>query len=320
MLESAISWFIFSFLRLDPSSRLVNALHFFLYDTVKILLLLFVMISFLGFLRSFLDEKRVKEWLSQKKILASFYASLFGAITPFCSCSSIPIFLSFVKMGIPVGVMFAFLITSPLINEYLVVLMLNFFGWKITVLYVVSGMALGIGAGLILGQMKLESLLERDIVGPMTDKQQQRSYTTIWQRVQFGLSEARAILQRLWVWILAGVGLGALIHNYIPQEVIQSAISKTGFFSVPAAVGLGVPMYGSCAAIVPIAVALFRKGVPLGTALAFMMAVSALSLPEAVILRRAMKLKLIVIFFSLITIGIVFTGYLFNILEKVLVR
>ncbi|HQL41721.1 MAG TPA: permease, partial [Candidatus Omnitrophota bacterium] len=283
------------------------------------ILLLFVMISFLGFLRTFLDEKRIKAWLSQKRILAAFYASLFGTITPFCSCSSIPIFLSFVKMGIPVGVMFAFLITSPLINEYLVVLMLNFFGWKITVLYVVSGMALGIGAGLILGQMKLESLLERDIVGPMTDKQQQRVYTTIWQRVQFGLIEAKAILQRLWVWILAGVGLGALIHNYVPQEVIQSAISKTGPFSVPAAVGLGVPMYGSCAAIVPIAVALFRKGVPLGTALAFMMAVSALSLPEAVILRRAMKMKLIVIFFSLITIGIIFTGYLFNVLQQTLI-
>ncbi len=319
MLESAISWFVYSFLRFDPSSRLVNVLHFFLYDTIKIILLLFVMISFLGFLRSFLDEKRIKAWLSQKRILAAFYASLFGAITPFCSCSSIPIFLSFVKMGIPVGVMFAFLITSPLINEYLVVLMLNFFGWKITVLYVLSGMILGIGAGLILGQMKLESLLERDIVGSMTDKQQQRSYTTIWQRVQFGFSESRTILERLWLWILAGVGLGALIHNYVPQEAIQSAISKTGPFSVPAAVGLGVPMYGSCAAIVPIAVALFRKGVPLGTALAFMMAVSALSLPEAVILRRAMKLKLIVIFFSLITAGIIFTGYFFNVLQQALI-
>lgn len=319
MVEPVVSWLVFSFLHLDPQSRGAHILHFFLYDTIKIMLLLLVMISFLGFLRSFLDERRIKTWLSQKKILAAFYASLFGAITPFCSCSSIPIFVSFVKMGIPVGVMFAFLITSPLINEYLVVLMLNFFGWKITVLYVLSGMILGIGGGLLLGQMKLEQSLERDILGSANEALDQKIYKTLWARVQFGLSEAKTIIGRLWVWILIGVGLGALIHNYVPQETIQSAINKTGPFSVPAAVGLGVPMYGSCAAIVPIAVALFRKGVPLGTALAFMMAVSALSLPEAVILRRAMKTKLIVIFFTLVTAGIIFTGYLFNVLQKVLV-
>lgn len=319
MIEPIVSWFVFSLLRLDPQSRLAHVLHFFIYDTIKITLLLLVMITFLGFLRSFLDERRIKAWLSQKKILAAFYASLFGAITPFCSCSSIPIFLSFVKMGIPVGVMFAFLITSPLINEYLVILMLNFFGWKITALYVASGMLLGISGGLLLGRLGMEKYLERDIVGSSTGAVAQKAYTTISDRILFGWGEAMTILGRLWVWILIGVGLGALIHNYVPQETIQSAINKTGPFSVPAAVGLGVPMYGSCAAIVPIAVALFRKGVPLGTALAFMMSVSALSLPEAIILRRAMKTRLIVIFFLLVTAGIIFTGYMFNILQKVLV-
>ena len=319
MIEPVVSWIFYSLLRLDPASHLVGTLHFFVYDTIKIVLLLFFMISFLGFLRSFLDQKRIKGWLSHNEFLASIYAATFGAITPFCSCSSIPIFLSFVKMGIPLGVMFAFLITSPMINEYLVVLMFSFFGWKITVLYVLSGMVIGIGSGLILGRMNLERYLERDIFSPSEEPVEERTYKTMMERVGFGISEAKKILKQLWAWIMLGVGIGALIHNYIPQETIHAAIEKTGIFSVPIAVALGVPMYGSCAAIVPIAVALFRKGVPLGTALSFMMATSALSLPECIILRRAMKLKLIIIFFAITTLGIIFTGYLFNILQKMLI-
>jgi len=320
MIQPAVDWLLYSLFRLDPESHLAGALNFFIYDTIKIGLLLFFMISVLGFLRSFLDQKRIKGWLSHNPFLASLYASVFGAITPFCSCSSIPIFLSFVKMGIPLGVMFAFLITSPMINEYLVVLMLSFFGWKITLAYVVSGMAIGIGAGLILGKMKLEKYLERDIISsPEEEETENRAYKNIRERILFGIGEAKTILARLWVWIMLGVGLGAVIHNYVPQEAIRVATDKAGLFSVPIAVGLGVPMYGSCAAIVPIAVALFQKGVPLGTALSFMMATSTLSLPEAVILRRAMKLKLILIFFGITTLGIIFTGYLFNILQKMLI-
>ncbi len=319
MIKPIIDWFFYSLFQLDPESHVVGALHFFIYDTIKIMVLLFVMISFLGFLRSFLDQKRIKQWLSHNSFFASVYAAIFGAITPFCSCSSIPIFLSFVKMGIPLGVMFSFLITSPMINEYLVVLMLIFFGWKITLVYVVSGMVIGIGSGLILGRMNLEKYLERDLFLTAEESQEEKGPKTLGERINFGLGEAKTILARLWIWIMVGVGLGALIHNYIPEEAIHAAINKTGPFSVPIAVALGVPMYGSCAAIVPIAVALFHKGVPLGTALSFMMATSALSLPEMVILRRAMKLKLIIIFFAITTLGIIFTGYLFNILQKVLI-
>jgi hypothetical protein len=318
MIQPFADWLVYSLFRLSPESHFAGALNFFIYDTIKMLLLLFVVISFLGFLRSFMEQKRIKAWLTRNKFSASVYAATFGAVTPFCSCSSIPIFLSFVKMGIPLGVMFSFLITSPMINEYLVVLMLGFFGWKVTVLYVVSGLVIGIGAGLILGEMKLEKYLERDIMAVDAEEFEQKIYKTLWDRVLFGLSEAVDILKRLWVWILIGVGIGAFIHNYIPQETIQAAIKSTGPFSVPIAVALGVPMYGSCAAIVPIADALFRKGVPLGTALAFMMAVSALSLPEAVILRRAMKFRLIMIFFAITTLGIIFTGYLFNFLQKII--
>jgi hypothetical protein len=319
VIQPAVDWFVYSLLHLSPESRFTGALHFFLYDTIKMMLLLFVAISFLGFLRSFMDQRHMKAWLTRNKFSATFYAATFGAVTPFCSCSSIPIFLSFVKMGIPLGVMFSFLITSPMINEYLVILLLGFFGWKITILYVLSGLVIGIGGGLILGEMKLEKYLERDIMSIDAEELEQKVYKTFWDRVLFGFSEAKDILKRLWVWIVVGVGIGAFIHNYIPQETIQAAINSTGIFSVPLAVVLGVPMYGSCAAIVPIADVLFRKGVPLGTALAFMMSVSALSLPEAVILRRAMKLRLIAIFFAITTLGIIFTGYLFNFLQKIII-
>jgi hypothetical protein len=301
------------------TSKIAEALHFFIYDTIKILLLLFVMISFVGFLRSFISQKKIKKWLSGKKIKGHFFSSLFGATTPFCSCSSIPIFLGFLKGGVPLGVALSFLITSPLINEYLVVLMFGFFGIKITVLYVLSGLFIGIFFGHILGRMNLERYIEPRNLPVSLEKIEGKRYSSIKQRLLFGINEAKNIVKKLWIWVIAGVGVGAIIHNYIPREFIQSAIEKTGFFGVPLSALLGVPMYSNCAAIVPVAVALFRKGIPLGTALAFMMATSALSFPEAVILRQGMKLKLIAIFFGITTLGIIFTGYLFNILEALLV-
>ncbi len=315
----AADWFVYTLLRLPPDALWAEAVSFFIYDSIKILLLLFVMIAVIGFLRTYLPQAKVKAWLNEKKGLRNFFAALFGAMTPFCSCSSIPLFLSFLKAGIPLGITFSFLITSPLINEYLVVLMLGFFGWKITMAYVISGMVIGIACGFILGKMGLEKYLVRDMLPgpiPSINRGEPRSMR---QRIAFGWQEAVTIVKKLWGWVLFGVGIGALIHNYVPQETIQRIIAKTGPFSVPIATLIGVPMYGSCAAIVPIAVVLFRKGVPLGTALAFMMAISALSLPEAVMLRRAMKLPLIAIFFAITTIGIIFTGYLFNLLQTVLV-
>lgn len=319
MLQLIIDWLTYSVLKLDPGSKLGAAINFFVYDSVKIMLLLFVMIFVIGFLRSFISQEKIKSWITGTKGWGNFFASLFGAITPFCSCSSIPIFISFLEAGIPLGVTFSFLITSPLINEYLVVLMLGFFGWKITLAYVISGMAIGIITGMILGKMNLEKYIERDIVAENKEEIRDVKFQGIKQRVIFGIGEAKCIVKKLWIWVLAGVGLGALIHNYIPQEAVQSIVNRTGFFSVPIATLVGVPMYGSCAAIVPIAVVLFQKGFPLGTALAFMMAVSALSLPEAIMLRRAMKLKLIAIFFGITALGIIVTGYLFNILQQILV-
>jgi uncharacterized membrane protein YraQ (UPF0718 family) len=319
MLRVAVDWLVYTVLRLPPEARWAEAVAFFLYDSVKILLLLFGMIAAIGFLRTWLPHEKVKGWIGEKKGWGNFFASLFGAVTPFCSCSSIPLFLSFIKAGIPLGITFSFLITSPLINEYLVVLMLGFFGWKITLAYILSGMAIGIACGVILGKMKLEVHLVEDMLPQGSSELQSAAYSGLKSRIAFGFREALLILKKLWVWILVGVGIGALIHNYVPEQTIHGIIAKTGYFSVPIATLLGVPLYGSCAAIVPVAVVLFQKGVPLGTALSFMMAVSALSLPEAVMLRRAMKLPLIAIFFGITALGIVFTGYLFNFLQTFLV-
>lgn len=318
MLQLIADWLTYSVLKLTAGSKFGQAVNFFIYDSVKIILLLFVMISAIGFIRSFISGQKIKDWITEKKSLSNFFASVFGAITPFCSCSSIPLFISFLEAGVPLGVTFSFLITSPLINEYLVVLMLGFFGWKITLAYIISGMAIGTVSGIILGRMGLEKYLERDIAAVDTEGSCEIKCKGIKQRIVFGINEALCVIKKLWLWVLAGVGMGALIHNYVPEGAVQAVISRTGFFSVPLATIIGVPMYGSCAAIVPIAVVLFQKGFPLGTALAFMMAVAALSLPEAIMLRRAMKLKLIAVFFAITALGIIFTGYLFNILQGIL--
>ena len=318
MLQVIVNWLVYSVLGLDPKSRLTGTLNFFIYDSIKILLLLFVMIAVIGFLRTFLSQAKVRRWLAGRSGVSNFFASLFGAVTPFCSCSSIPIFLGFLEAGVSLGVTFSFLITSPLINEYLVVLMLGFFGWKITAMYVLSGVFIGVISGIILGKMGLEKYIVKDLIAGRPELNNNVRYNRFKDRLSFGLSEAISIVKKIWIWLLVGVGIGAFIHNYVPREIIQSVIAKTGFFSVPIAVVLGVPMYGSCAAIVPIAVVLFQKGIPLGTALAFMMAIAALSFPEAVMLRRAMKLKLIAIFFGVTALAIIFIGYLFNLLQTLL--
>ena len=318
MLQLSVDWLVYSVFKLGPQVKWAQALNFFIYDSIKIFLLLFVLISVIGLLRSYLPAGKIKQWLVRKKFFANFLAAIFGAVTPFCSCSSIPIFISFLEAGVPLGATFSFLITSPLINEYLVILMIGFFGFKITLLYVLSGITIGVVCGIILGKMNLEKYLVKDFVSHNDQDCPEATFEGFKSRLSFGIGEAKSIVRKLWFWVLAGVALGALIHNLVPQEFIQSVISKTGFLSVPLATIIGVPMYGSCAAIVPIAVALFQKGFPLGTALSFMMAVAALSLPEAIMLRRAMHLRLIAIFFVVTTAAIIFTGYLFNFLQKIL--
>ncbi|MEM6886166.1 MAG: permease [Verrucomicrobiota bacterium] len=302
---------------LDPATRFGAAIHFFIYDCIKIFLLLAVMIFLIGVTRTWLPEQRLKNWMSKGGIWGNVVAALFGAITPFCSCSSIPIFITLIKAGVPLGVTFSFLITSPIINEYLVILMVGEFGMPITAAYVASGLAIGILSGIVLGRMKLEHYLESDMAGEggsfLLEGQ-----TTMGARIRYGWDEAVTVIRQIWLWVVIGVAIGAFIHNYVPQEMIQKLVGAAGIFSVPLATVIGVPMYGSCAAIVPVAVVLFEKGIPLGTALAFMMAMAALSLPEAIMLRRVMKLPLIGLYFLIATVAIIATGYLLNALAPYL--
>ncbi len=319
MLLKFAGWLAYDIFGLSPATKFGAAVNFFIYDSVKILSLLFVLVFVIGVMRTYLPQQKIKQWMGTRGAAGNFYAALFGAVTPFCSCSSIPLFLGFLKAGIPLGVTFSFLVTSPLINEYLVILMLGFFGWKITALYVVSGLSIGVASGFILGRMDLERYLVPDLLEGRKQDGEEEPCLTFTRRLAFGRDESISITKKIWFWVLVGVGTGAVIHNYVPQEMIQGVITKTGIFSVPIATILGVPMYGSCAAIVPVAIVLFQKGIPLGTALSFMMAVAALSLPEAIVLRRAMTLKLILIFFGVTSAAIIFTGYLFNVLQQILV-
>jgi len=304
MFQSFCGWLVYSFLGLKDSA-LGETLHFFIYDSVKIILLLFVMISIIGFLRTYIPRKRIKELLSKRKGLSYLLASLFGAITPFCSCSSIPIFISFLEAGVPLGPAFAFLITSPLINEYLAILMLGFFGWKITLVYILLGIMLGTISGIIISRLRMENQIVKDLVSSSEDT---REFKNPRGRIDYGISEAVTIVKKLWMWVLLGVGIGAVIHGFVPEEFIQNVINQAGLLSVPIAAIIGIPIYANCSAVVPIALVLFRKGVPLGTALAFMMATAALSIPEAIILRRAMKIGLILLFFGIVSGGIILLG------------
>lgn len=314
MLENTVDYLIFTLIGLDRASKPANTLHFFIYDSIKIIVLLFLMISVIGFLRSYVSPEKIKQWtVGKSRLLSAFFAALFGILTPFCSCSSIPIFLSFIRAGVPLSTAFAFLITSPLVNEYLVVLMFGFFGAKITAIYVLSGMFIGMVSGLTLGALKLEKHISDDFKDESPRCSEFDSANATFRlRIKYGLREGWDILSKIWKWILLGVAIGSLIHNYVPQTTILKITTVAGLFTVPLAVLIGIPMYGGCAAIVPVAVVLFNKGAPLGTALAFMMAVAALSLPEAVILRRAMNLKLILTFFTIVFLGIVAVGYFMN--------
>lgn len=290
--------------------RLAESLTFFLYDTIKILFLLFFMIFLVGMLRTYIPASKVKNYLSGKKEgVGNIFASLFGAVTPFCSCSSIPVFFSMIKAGVPLGVSFSFLITSPLVNEYIVVLMLGVFGLKITVYYVLAGIFMGVFGGLILGRLKMEKYLVNDM---KKIDIKEKTYTRFKERINFGFLEAKSVLKKTWIYICVGIGLAAAIHGFVPDEFFKSAVNKGGVFAVPIATLIGVPLYASCAALIPLAAAFVSKGIPLGTALAFLMATSALSFPEAVMLRRAMKLKLIAIYFATVAISIIIIGYLFN--------
>lgn len=312
-IEDFINSFIISFFNIT-NEEISGAISYFIYDTIKILLFLFIMISIVGILRTYLPTYRIKQALSGKREgVGNIFASMFGAITPFCSCSSIPIFFSMLDAGVPLGVTFSFLITSPIVNEYVAVIMLSVFGLKITLYYIAAGIIIGVIGGIIMGRMNLEKYIETDFISK-DNKQNEKKYTKFKERLDFGIKEGKDIVRKVWIYVVVGIGLAAAVHGFVPDEFFHKIVEMGGIFAVPLAVLFGVPLYANCAAVVPIAAVLVAKGVPLGTALAFLMGTAALSFPEAVILRRAMKLKLIGIFFGIVALAIIFIGYLFNVI------
>jgi Predicted permeases len=305
---------------MDAQTHLAGALNFFIYDTIKILLLLFLISSLMGIINAYFPIERLRKFLTEHKLygLQYFFASLFGAITPFCSCSSIPLFIGFVKGGIPLGVTFSFLITSPLVNEVAVAMFIGTFGLKVTAIYVVSGIIVGIIGGFVLGKMHLENYLSnwvKQIQAQSTAEslEWEKQKTPFLQRLPSILKDSWSIVKGVVIYVIIGIAIGAAMHGYVPEGFFEQYLSAENWFGVPLAVVCGVPMYANAAGIVPIVEVFVAKGIPLGTALAFMMAVVGLSLPEATLLKKVMTWKLIGIFFGVVALFIIILGYIFNI-------
>jgi uncharacterized protein len=292
---------------------LAATITFFIFDTIKIFLLLAILIFAISLLRTYIPPERVRDILSkQNEYVGNILAALIGVITPFCSCSAIPLFLGFVEAGIPLGVTFTFLVASPMINEVALILLFSMFGWKIALLYLVSGVILSIVAGVIIGRMHIEHLIEDFVYKKRSRKKEKISSMVFRERMEYAKRYTTNIIKKVWVYIIIGVGIGAWIHGYVPVDFLARYAGADKWYAVPLATLIGVPLYSNAAGIVPLVSALTEKGVSMGTTLAFMMAVTALSLPEFMILKRVMKRKLLVIFATIMTLGIILLGYLFN--------
>ena len=320
-IQNIADWLVYDIFKLSKGQHLAEALNFFIYDSTKILILLFLVIFLMGIINSYFPIDKVKNYLSRNKLYGFEYliASLFGVVTPFCSCSSVPLFIGFVKGGIPLGVTFAFLITSPLVNEVAIGLFIGLFGLKTTIIYVVSGVLLGTIAGAILQKLNLEKYLTPWVIEVLANAQREQEVfvaekQTLKQRLPFIWEEAMTIIKGIIPYVIVGIAIGGLMHGYIPEGFFEQYMNKENLFAVPIATILAVPMYSNASGILPVVQVLVAKGIPLGTAIAFMMGVVGLSLPEAMLLKKVMTVKLIAIFFSVVTLCIIISGYLFNII------
>lgn len=318
--QNLADWLVYTVFSISVGTKLGDALNFFIYDTIKILILLFLITSVMGVVNSYFPVDKIRNFLSRNKLfgLEYLFASTFGAVTPFCSCSSVPLFIGFVKGGIPLGVTFAFLITSPLVNEVAIAMFIGMFGLKATIIYVTSGIILGMIGGFILGKLNLEKHLSPWVQGILANAEKETDFEEekipFAQRLPEIFREAFGIIKSVFWYIIIGIGLGALMHGFIPTGFFEEYISKDNPFAVPIAVIIGMPMYSNAAGVLPIIQVFVQKGIPIGTAIAFMMAVVGLSIPEATLLKKVMTWKLIAIFFSVITACIIISGYLFNII------
>ena len=316
IIQPLADWISYSVLGLARDSCFGESLAFFLYDVPKILLLLSGMVFTISIVRTFFSPERTRTMLGGKREgVGNIFAALLGIVTPFCSCSAVPLFIGFVESGIPLGVTFSFLIAAPTINEVAVIMLFGLFGWKVAGLYITSGLVIAILAGMVIGRLKMEQYVEDFVwqiksgAGPVLDEK------LTWNvRIERAWDSVKEIVGKVWLYVVIGIAVGAGIHGYVPESALVGIMGKEAWWSVPMAVLLGIPLYSNAAGIIPIVSALMEKGASLGTVLAFMMAVVGLSLPETIILRRVLKPQLIAVFVGVIAIAIIFTGYLFNII------
>lgn len=314
-LPAASQWLV-SWLPVDPQSHAGEALTFFFYDTPKVLMLLTLVVFAMGVVRSFFSPEKTRALLADRaEGVGNVAAAILGVFTPFCSCSAVPLFVGFVSAGIPLGVTFSFLIAAPMVNEVALGLLFALLGWKVAATYLAFGLGVAMVAGWIIGRLHLEGWLEewvRNVRSGQTDMDAQT--LTIIDRIKAGIDAVKDIVGKVWLWILAGIAAGAFIHGYVPADMLSAIMGRDAWWSVPAAVLLGVPMYSNAAGIIPVIEALLDKGAALGTTLAFMMSVIALSVPEMIILRKVLSLKLIAVFVAVVASGILAVGFMFNIL------
>lgn len=319
MIQQFADWLIYSLIGLDSASRFGSALNFFVYDSIKILLLLFLISAIMGVINAYLPIDKLRNYLQTHKMFGLQYllAAVFGAITPFCSCSSIPLFIGFVKGGIPLGVTFSFLITSPLVNEVAIAMFLGTFGQKVTLIYVASGIALGVIGGIVLGRFRLERWLSPWVLDLQRQsvaetEQWKNEKVSFWKRLPGIIKDSWGIVKGVLVYVFIGIGVGAAMHGYVAEGFFQEHLSGGHWWEVPLTVILAVPMYSNAAGVIPVIEVFVQKGVALGTSIAFMMAVVGLSLPEATMLKKAMTWKLIGVFFGTVAVSIILSGWLFN--------
>lgn len=308
------SWFTGSVLGLDLTSHLGEAVEFFVYDTPKVLMLLALIVFFIGVIRSWFTPEKTRAMLAGKReVVGNGMAACLGVLTPFCSCSAVPLFVGFVSAGIPLGVTFSFLIAAPMVNEVALILLYGMFGWKVAVLYLVTGLAIAMVAGWVIGRLRMEQHLQDWVRNQLNmGGAPAQGALTLSDRVRAGVDSVRDIVGKVWLYVVLGIAVGAGIHGYVPQDFMASIMGKEAWWSVPFAVLIGIPMYTNAAGVVPVIHALIGKGAALGSSLAFMMSVIALSLPEMLILKKVLKVRLIVTFAGVVGCGILVVGYLFN--------
>ncbi len=315
-LEDIAKYLVYSVFGMEMGTALSGALEFFIFEVPKVLLLLALIVFGVGIIRSYFSAETTRKKLEGKPLfLGNVLASFLGIVTPFCSCSAVPLFIGFVEGGIPLGVTLSFLIAAPMINEVALVLLFGLFGWQTSLIYVSTGLLIAISAGWVIGKLKLEKHVEGWVYeiksGPVTGLEEKLSVS---DRIDKGFAAVSEIVSKVWLYVIAGIAVGAFVHGYVPENFMASLMGKDVWWSVPLAVIIGVPLYSNAAGIIPIVQALIEKGASLGTSLAFMMAVIGLSLPEAIILRRVLKLPLLLTFFGVVASGIIMVGYLFNII------